>query len=158
MTRKRQAVRTSRPDRALALILGLMVAAPVAAQETSLPIDRPSEAEIEAAEPTIAVLRALDKITARITELEIPVGGKQGFGTLTIDVQYCRSRPPIEPPESFAYLTIHDRPAGQTEEVKVFEGWMLASSPALNGLEHPVYDVWVIACKAAAPESDTGSR
>ena len=28
----------------------------------------------------------------------------------------------------------------------IFSGWMFASSPALNGLEHPVYDVWVIDC------------
>lgn len=30
---------------------------------------------------------------------------------------------------------------------RIFSGWMFASSPALNPLEHAVYDVWVIDCK-----------
>jgi hypothetical protein len=33
---------------------------------------------------------------------------------------------------------------------RIFAGWMFASSPALNALEHPVYDVWVIDCKTVA--------
>ncbi|MEM1379301.1 MAG: DUF2155 domain-containing protein [Pseudomonadota bacterium] len=33
----------------------------------------------------------------------------------------------------------------------IFKGWMFASSPALNALEHPTYDVWVISCKMADP-------
>lgn len=33
------------------------------------------------------------------------------------------------------------------EGEKIFSGWMFASSPALNPLEHPVYDVWVIGCE-----------
>lgn len=137
----------------------MIAAVPAAAQDAGeLPAEPPAAAEIEAAPPAIAILRALDKITARITELEIPVGETRAFGTLAIDVRYCRSRPPIETPESFAYLTIRDRPAGETEEKQVFEGWMLASSPALSALEHPVYDVWVIACKATEPGEDAGSR
>ena len=107
----------------------------------------------------IARLRALDKITARITELSIPVGQATQFGTLEIAVDYCRSRPPIETPESYVFLRIDD--VGLTERAErrsVFEGWMLASSPALNPLEHPVYDVWLMDCKTVAPDASSGSR
>lgn len=99
----------------------------------------------------IVVLRALDKITARITELEVPVGEEARFGTLVLTPLYCRSRPPIEPPETFAYLEIDDLKRNDTLE-RVFEGWMVASSPALNPLEHSVYDVWVINCKTVEPD------
>lgn len=102
------------------------------------------------------ILRALDKITARITEIELPVGEEATFGTLALKARYCRTRPPIEPPETFAYLEIDDiRRGGQRE--RVFEGWMVASSPALNALEHAVYDVWVINCRTSAPETSDGS-
>lgn len=102
-------------------------------------------------EQTHVVLRALDKITARITEIEIPINSEHRFGTLAISAKYCRTRPPIEPPETFAYLVIHDVKRDDTR-VKAFEGWMVASSPALNALEHPIYDVWVINCKTLSPE------
>ncbi len=110
----------------------------------------PGDSESEARD--IVVLRALDKITARITEIELKLGEEVRFGTLAIRAKYCRTRPPIEPPETFAYLEIDDlKRSGEVE--RVFEGWMVASSPALNALEHAVYDVWVINCKMVEPES-----
>ena len=105
----------------------------------------------------IVVLRALDKITARITEIELPLETETNFGTLVINAKYCRTRPPIETPETFAYLEIDNVKRGGDRD-RVFEGWMVASSPALNALEHAVYDVWVIDCKMAEPEAPTSSR
>ena len=105
----------------------------------------------------MVVLRALDKITARITEIELPIETETRFGTLVINAKYCRTRPPIETPETFAYLEI-DNVKRSGERSRVFEGWMVASSPALNALEHAVYDVWVIDCKMASPDSPASSR
>lgn len=106
---------------------------------------------VNTVEQTHVVLRALDKITARITEIEILIGSEHRFGTLAISAKYCRTRPPIEPPETFAYLVINDVKRDDSRD-KIFEGWMVASSPALNALEHPIYDVWVINCKTLSPE------
>ncbi|NVJ99593.1 MAG: DUF2155 domain-containing protein [Alphaproteobacteria bacterium] len=131
---------------AAALSLPMLFALGAGAQEES----HPAEA-VENIAHDIVVLRALDKITARITELEVPVGNEARFGTLRLKALYCRTRPPIEPPETFAYLEIDDLKRNDTVE-RVFEGWMVASSPALNPLEHPVYDVWVINCKAVGPD------
>lgn len=116
-------------------------------------------AETELEQRPVAVLRALDKITARISELEARIDEPVRFGTLDIKVRYCRTRPPIEPPETFAYLEIDDRGLREGSPARrVFEGWMVASSPALNPLEHSVYDVWVIRCRAAEPDIDTPTR
>ncbi|MBL4640042.1 MAG: DUF2155 domain-containing protein [Kordiimonadaceae bacterium] len=103
------------------------------------------------------VLRALDKITARITEHELEIGQEMRFGSLALVARYCRTRPPIEPPETFAYLEIDDVQRDGRKE-RVFEGWMVASSPALNALEHSVYDIWVINCKMVEPETETPSN
>jgi hypothetical protein len=93
-----------------------------------------------------AVMRGLDKITARISTLEAPVGQVVRFGTLEIVARACRKRPPEETPESVAFLEIWESRPGEPT-LSLFRGWMFASSPALNALEHPVYDVWVIDCR-----------
>ncbi len=98
----------------------------------------------------IAVLRAVDKITAKRTDIEIETGEVVEYGTLEIVVQTCHKRPPEETPEVTAYLEVTDIPP-QDEARQIFSGWMFASSPAVSALEHAVYDVWVIDCKAFAP-------
>lgn len=97
----------------------------------------------------VAVLQGLDKITARITTMEAPVGAPVRFGTLEIVVRRCHRRPPEEPPERTAFLEIRERRPGEAP-APLFAGWMFASSPAASALEHPVYDVWVVDCRNAS--------
>ena len=105
----------------------------------------------------ITTVRALDKITAHITELELPQGEVVSFGTLRITARTCSSRPPEEEPETFAFLEIDDLQRDD-ELVRVFTGWMMASSPALNALEHSVYDIWVISCKIVDVDASEDSE
>ena len=93
-------------------------------------------------------LQALDKITARISTLEVAVGTRQMFGTLEITVEKCAFHPPEEPPESAVFLTIRDLGYGNQPVKTAFAGWMFASSPAVSALEHPVYDISILACTA----------
>lgn len=94
-----------------------------------------------------AVLNALDKVTARVSVLEAPVGGEAKFGVLTIRARSCQKAPPTEQPESAAYLEVEElRPTAQAPN-QVFAGWMFASSPAVSAMDHPVYDIWVVDCK-----------
>jgi len=95
---------------------------------------------------TVAILQGLDKITARVTPIKVPIGQTARFGTLEIQVKACNKRPPEEPPETAAYVEIRELKSGE-EPTKVFGGWMFASSPALSALEHAVYDVWVTDCQ-----------
>lgn len=100
-----------------------------------------------------AVLRGLDKITGQARDFTGPIDKVVKFGTLEVKVRACEKAPPEEPPEVKAYLEVADQPVPrrkgeETEAKDVFAGWMFASSPAINALEHPTYDVWVIDCKA----------
>jgi hypothetical protein len=98
----------------------------------------------------VLVMTGLDKITGRPTRIVAHLNQPVQFATLTITAHYCYSTPPSETPETSAFLQIEDhRPDQQPHEV--FSGWMYASSPGLNGLQHPLYDVWVISCSANAP-------
>jgi hypothetical protein len=95
----------------------------------------------------IAVLQGLDKISARTSQIEAPVGASIKFGTLSIVVQDCEQSPPEDPPENAAFVQIYETPPGEDTK-RLFSGWMFSSSPALSELEHPVYDVTLLACKA----------
>ena len=102
-----------------------------------------------------AVLQAMDKVTARISKIEAPVGEVVRYGELEIHVKSCRKRPPEEPPETFVFVEIDEIKRGETP-VRLFGGWMFASSPALSALEHPVYDIWIVDCiKDASSASST---
>lgn len=105
----------------------------------------------------IAVLQGLDKITARIYTFEAPIDQTIGFGTLKVTVRTCRKRPPEYPPENAAYLEIVEQRPGE-EPIERFHGWMFASSPGLNPLEHPVYDVWVIDCRTTSTGASGGRQ
>ena len=108
-------------------------------------------------EGEIAVFQGLDKITARIKTLEFKVGRNNSFGILDIYVKRCVYSKPIDTPESIAYVNIVDNSKKQFQLRKtniVFHGWMFASSPALNAMEHPVYDLVLIACKKFKTDID----
>jgi hypothetical protein len=96
----------------------------------------------------IAILQGLDKISARTSKIEAPVGSTVHFGTLSIEVRDCEQSPPEDSPENAAFLQIYETPLGEDTK-RLFSGWMFSSSPALSELEHPVYDVTLLACKAA---------
>lgn len=98
-----------------------------------------------------AVLQGLDKITARISTIEVPVGETVSFGSLQITVRACDKRPPEETPESAAFLQVVEQKPGE-QPVTRFSGWMFASSPALSAMEHPVYDLWVLDCENKGAE------
>jgi hypothetical protein len=99
-------------------------------------------------EPT-AVLQGLDKISAKVSQMEAPVGSAITFGTLSILVRDCEQSRPEDAPENAAFVQIYEKPPGEDTK-RLFSGWMFSSSPALSGLEHPVYDVTLLACKAAS--------
>jgi hypothetical protein len=98
----------------------------------------------------LVVLKGLDKITGRAVNIYAPIGVPVKYATLTITAHYCYSTPQIETPETTAFIQIVDNRPDQRER-KAFSGWMLASSPSLNGMEHPIYDVWVISCITNQP-------
>jgi hypothetical protein len=97
------------------------------------------------AEP-VAIMQGLDKITARVSRFEAPVGKPVTFFTLSIEVRDCEKSAPEDRPENAAFIEIHENRPGE-KELPLFSGWMFSSSPALSAIEHPVYDVNLLECK-----------
>ena len=130
----------------LVLLLASVAAPPAVTQERD-----------QAGEVTITRLRALDKVTARISELDLVENEEMVFGSLFITARTCSTRPPEEPPETFAFLEIEEADATGLRR-RLFTGWMMASSPALNALDHAIYDVWVISCTIRSGDASEGSE
>ena len=93
-----------------------------------------------------AVFAGLDKITGRIIAFDVAIDETVQFGSLQITPRICYSRPATEAPLTDSFVEV-DELLEDKKFKRIFSGWMFASSPALNPLEHAVYDVWVIDCK-----------
>ena len=106
-----------------------------------------------AAERPLALLQALDKVVARTSTLEAPLDRPIRFGTLRIVVRVCHEAPPEEPPEHAAFLEV-DEVDHEGHAVRLYAGWMFSSTPGLAALEHPVYDIGVLACTGPAPAAE----
>jgi len=102
----------------------------------------------------VAIVEAVDKVTAERMRFEVEVGGRpvRFQKTLIFTARACEVSAPDELVEdSIAYLEVNIQPRGvlqPSEPRQIFRGWMFASAPAVNGLQHPIYDAWVVGCKA----------
>lgn len=94
----------------------------------------------------VAVLQALDKVTARVSEITVARGQAIAVGSLKVTLRACMKTPPEEEPEVAAFVDVTEELPGQPAK-NIFQGWMFASSPGLSAIEHPVYDVWVVDCR-----------
>jgi hypothetical protein len=108
----------------------LLAAAPVAAQRI---------------ENQVAVFAALDKVTAKISRLEVPLNQTATFGALKVTPRVCFTRAPTEPPKTTTFVEV-DETQLDGKDKRIFTGWMFADSPGLNAVEHPVFDVWLTDC------------
>jgi len=103
------------------------------------------KAAAERIENGTAVFAALDKVTARISKLDVGLDKTIRFGSLRITPRVCYSRPATETPKTTAFVEV-DEIQLDGQERRLFTGWMFAESPGLNAVEHPVFDVWLTNC------------
>ena len=133
--------------------------------------DEPPATELPETAPTpqlprqrrqVAIIQALDKVTAETIRFEAPVGQQRRWRGLVFRVRACEATAEDEAlRDSIAYLEITSQPRtreGWASSREVFQGWMFASAPGLNPIEHPLYDVWVISCQTREPAAPASRR
>jgi hypothetical protein len=142
-----------------------MVVPPITEKEVApAPPETPETAETKAPEQPqrrprydVAIIQALDKVTAETLRFEAAVGHPVRYKTLIFTVRACEHSAPDEPVEdAAAYVEVISQPRAEPGRAvlppkQAFKGWMYADSPGLNPLQHPVYDAWLISCRAAVP-------
>ena len=93
-----------------------------------------------------AVFSGLDKITGRIISFEVAIEETVQFGSLQITPRICYTRPATEAPQTTSFIEV-DEIDTSNQYTRIFNGWIYAASPGLNGVEHAVYDIWLNDCK-----------
>ena len=92
-------------------------------------------------------ITALDKITAKTSTIRLAIGEKKFFGPLEIKALKCQFSENNDFTDTVAYLQIKDLSAKDNNQVFLFNGWTFASSPTLQSIDHPIYDLWIISCE-----------
>ena len=92
-------------------------------------------------------ITALDKITAKTLAIKLGIGEKKYFGSLEIKGLKCQLSENNEFNDAVAYLQVKDLAAKDNNQVFLFNGWTFASSPTLQSIDHPIYDLWITGCE-----------
>ena len=98
----------------------------------------------ETIEKKYASFKLLNKTTNKVSTKEILVSSKISWETLNIEVLYCGSTPPTEIPEDYVLIDVYD--TINNENINIYKGWMISSSPDVTPLENPIYDLWLVDC------------
>ena len=98
----------------------------------------------ETIEKKYASFKLLNKTTNKVSTKEILVSSKISWETLNIEVLYCGSTPPTEIPEDCVLIDVYD--TINNENINIYKGWMISSSPDVTPLENPIYDLWLVDC------------
>ena len=91
-------------------------------------------------------LTALDKITAKTSSIKLAIGDKKFFGSLEIQALKCQLSEGSDTSDAVAYIQVKDLSAKDNNQVFLFNGWTFASSPTLQSIDHPIYDLWITSC------------
>ena len=92
-----------------------------------------------------AIMQAMDKVTGVVNKISVPVNSKISFGDFSLVLRACKKTPAEEAPENFAFVDVADKSFGK-DEYNIFRGWLISSTPGINAIEHPIYDVWLLEC------------
>jgi hypothetical protein len=94
----------------------------------------------------IALFAGLDKIMGVTTNFEVKIGEDVKFGQMIVKADVCNTTPITEEPKTAAFVEI-DEVGKDDKKTRIFSGWMFAESPGLNGMEHPIIDIWLTGCR-----------
>jgi len=131
----------------VAVIIFTLVSIPlVISRAYAAPIENP-----------VAAFAGLDKITGRLTKFDVYINETVQFGALQLTPRVCYTRPASEIQRVSVFLEV-DEVSLQGDTKRIFSGWMFAESPALNAIDHAVYDVWLTGCKTSSPIPPPESR
>jgi len=101
--------------------------------------------QIETKETGVNIV-ALDKITAKTSDLRISIGETRKFGPLEIKALQCGRIKSSKEPGHAAYIQVKDLSKNKNDRVFVFNGWTFSSSTTLRPIDHPIYDFWLVSC------------
>tara|TARA_Y100000590_G_scaffold448287_1_gene584705 strand:+ start:893 stop:1420 length:528 start_codon:yes stop_codon:yes gene_type:complete len=110
-------------------------------------IKNTEEDEKEKSDKIYINIKALDKVTAKTLSFRLGIGEKKFFGPLEIKALKCQFTENNKLIDTVAYLQVKDLSTKDNNQVFLFNGWTFASSPTLQSIDHPIYDLWITGCE-----------
>jgi hypothetical protein len=101
----------------------------------------------------VAVLGLLNKRNGQARDLTLKPGQAVRAGEVIVRLRACEKTAPWESDQltgAFAQVDVHE---ADGKWKRAFSGWLYKERPALNVVQHPVYDVWVKSCTMTFPET-----
>ena len=132
-----------------AVVLPMVAVSGVSHAQTADPVLRNAH--------SVALFAGLDKITGELHEFYVFIDETVQFGALQLTPRVCYDRPPSEPERTTVFLEVDELTLDRRIR-RIFTGWMIAESPGLNAIDHPVYDVWLTGCSDTAPETPSAGQ
>ena len=101
----------------------------------------------------VAVLGLLNKRNGESRDVTLRPGQAVRVGDAIVRLRACEETAPWEPEAlTGAFVQLDVRQTDQSWR-RVFSGWLYKERPALNVVQHPIYDVWTKSCKMSRPDS-----
>jgi hypothetical protein len=99
----------------------------------------------------VAVLGLLNKRNGETREVTLKPGQSTRMGDVVLRLRACEQTAPWEQEQlTGAFVQVLVRGA-DTRWRRTFSGWLYKERPALNAVQHPVYDVWTKSCAMTFP-------
>lgn len=107
----------------------------------------------------VATLGLINKRNNISQDIEMKPGEARRVGDVVIRLAACERTAPWEDPQltgAFVQVSVLTRPesGGDPQWLRVFSGWLYKEAPAVNVVEHPIYDVWIKDCAMRFPGED----
>jgi hypothetical protein len=143
-------------------------APPPAPQETEVPeeLAAPAAPAAQGSGPgtpmgeRVATIGLLNKRNNISEEIEMKPGEARRIGDVVIRLSACeRTAPWEDPPLTGAFVQVsvltRSEGGGDPQWRRVFSGWLYKEAPAVNVVEHPIYDVWIKDCAMRFPGEES---
>lgn len=99
----------------------------------------------------VAVLGLLNKRNGISREVSLKPGQATRLGEVVIRLRACEETAPWEQEHFTGGFVQVDVERTDKKWRRVFSGWLFKERPALNVVQHPIYDVWVKSCAMTFP-------
>ena len=101
----------------------------------------------------VAVIGFLNKRNGETRELTMKPGEARRIGDAVVRLRACERTAPWEQEQYTGAFVQLDVRGADTRWRRTFSGWLFKERPALNVVQHPIYDVWPKSCTMRFPET-----
>jgi hypothetical protein len=106
----------------------------------------------------VAVIGHLNKRNGQAREIVMKPGQAFRVGDTIVRLRACEQTAPWEEEQlTGAFLQLDVRQSDNRWK-RAFSGWVFRERPALNVVQHPVYDVWPKSCAMTFPSTGKGTE